>query len=126
VAAVVALRLGAKRSQRTRYRPASITARDLAVAAAGLAAPAALVAAGFLGVPELTPSIAPLTAPTLPLLPALGILVALAPAWLHPRIAPWGREERSYMDASRSANAPASRPPTAHDMLLTPESQLRA
>lgn len=80
VAAGTGLWLGGRRTPRTRYRPDPWTAAEWAVAASGALAAAATVAfpAG------LAPAAAPLDAPSLPLLPAAAVLLALAPAWLAP------------------------------------------
>jgi energy-coupling factor transport system permease protein len=73
--------LGARRGGRTRYRPDPWRAPEWLVAAAGLAAAVAVL----LGpAAELFPSTLPLVAPTLPVLPFLGLLIALAPAWVAP------------------------------------------
>ena len=90
---VAGLVLGARRVSRTRYRPDRWRAAEVAVAASGLAAAAATVLTGAfgsvaLGSADLVPPVVPLTAPRLPLLPAAGILLALAPALLAPRARP--------------------------------------
>ncbi|MFD5829654.1 CbiQ family ECF transporter T component [Lentzea sp. NPDC060358] len=76
VLAIAGLRVGARRVPRTRYRPDRWTPRAVAVAASGVAGAVVLV---FSGDPALSPPTVPLTAPELPLLPALGVLVALLP-----------------------------------------------
>jgi energy-coupling factor transport system permease protein len=80
-AAIVA---GSKRSGRTRYRPDVWRWPEWAVAAAGLVPPTALVVAGHLRGDPLHPSTNPITAPTVPLLAAAAILVALLPAFVAP------------------------------------------
>ncbi|MFC5288328.1 CbiQ family ECF transporter T component [Actinokineospora guangxiensis] len=76
--AVAGLRVGAVRVRRTKYRPDRWTPRAVLVAVSGLAAIAATIAAELMGV-GLVPSTVPLELPELPLLPAIGVLVALAP-----------------------------------------------
>jgi energy-coupling factor transport system permease protein len=77
--------MGARRSTRTRYRADPWRGSEWTVALAGVAVLAAVVVAGRLGVDGLQPSIYPLEAPALPLLPALGIAVGLLPAVTAPR-----------------------------------------
>ena len=87
--AVAGLMLASRRVPRTRYRPDRWRAAELAVALSGLAAVAAVLVAEALphldlGAADLVPPVAPLSWPSLPLLPAAGVLVALLPAWLAP------------------------------------------
>ncbi|MGW5049622.1 CbiQ family ECF transporter T component [Actinokineospora sp. NPDC004072] len=76
--AVAGLRLGARRVRRTTYRPDRWSAPAALIAASGLAALAVTVVAEIMGV-GLVPPTVPLTWPQLPLLPAAGVLLALAP-----------------------------------------------
>jgi energy-coupling factor transport system permease protein len=76
VLAIAGLRVGARRVPRTRYRPDRWTPRAAGVAVSGLVAAVVLV---FSADPALSPSTVPLTAPELPLVPALAVLLALAP-----------------------------------------------
>ncbi|GAA4422143.1 CbiQ family ECF transporter T component [Actinokineospora soli] len=76
--AVAGLKVGAGRVKRTRYRPDRWTPRAALVAASGIVAIAATAVAEASGV-GLVPSTVPLELPVLPPLPALGVLVALAP-----------------------------------------------
>jgi energy-coupling factor transport system permease protein len=82
--AVAGLLLASRRVPRSRYRPDRWRARELVVVASGLAAVAGVLVAQALGETALVPPTAPLTVPTLPLLPAVGVLVALLPAWVSP------------------------------------------
>jgi energy-coupling factor transport system permease protein len=82
-AAGVGLAVAGRRSSRSRYRPDPWVLPEWLVSASGVAAGAALVVAGALGVDLLGPY-APPAWPTLPLLPALGILLAVTPAWTAP------------------------------------------
>jgi energy-coupling factor transport system permease protein len=73
--------LGARRGGRTRYRPDPWRRPEWLITLAGLAAATAVI----LGpAAALSPSTLPLVAPSLPLLPSIGLLVALLPAWIAP------------------------------------------
>jgi energy-coupling factor transport system permease protein len=93
-AAVAGLALGGRRSVRTRYRPDPWAAPEWLVAASGVLAGTAFVVASATGVGGLAPSTQPLVAPGLPLLPAAGLLLALAPAWVAPRLPESARPAR--------------------------------
>jgi energy-coupling factor transport system permease protein len=73
--------IGARRGGRTRYRPDPWRLAEWLTALSGFAAATAIL---FGPAAELSPSTLPLVAPTLPLLPFLGLLIALAPAWITP------------------------------------------
>nr|WP_234430498.1 CbiQ family ECF transporter T component [Streptomyces sp. NRRL F-4489] len=113
-AALAGLWLGGRRSVRTRYRPEPWGARAWLVSGSGVAVAALLVAANGYAPAALHPPAVPLTAPVLPLWPALSLLVGLVPAVPAPvparagRPAPAGRS-RSAAVPSRSAD---SGPPT--------------
>jgi energy-coupling factor transport system permease protein len=62
------------------------------VAATGLAAAVAVILGPASAV---SPSTSPLVAPGLPLLPAIGLLLALLPAWIAPPLPRPRREVRS-------------------------------
>ncbi|MFJ6673532.1 CbiQ family ECF transporter T component [Actinosynnema sp. NPDC091369] len=80
VLAVAGLWSGSRRVRRSRYRPDRWGPRELLIVASGVVAALATVLAPFdLGGSALTPGTVPLTAPELPLLPAVGLLCALAP-----------------------------------------------
>ncbi|WP_431952263.1 CbiQ family ECF transporter T component [Actinacidiphila sp. bgisy167] len=82
-AAVAGLRLGGRRSVRTRYRPDRWDATAWLVTASGLAVAALTIwAAGALPA-DLDPPVVPLTAPSLPLWPAAAVLLGLLPAHLR-------------------------------------------
>ncbi|MFF3844146.1 energy-coupling factor transporter transmembrane component T [Streptomyces sp. NPDC002328] len=83
-AALAGLRLGGRRSPRTRYRPDRWTPRACLVAGSGIAVAALLFAAASTDPAALRPGVIPLTAPTLPLWPTAAILVGLLPAFLAP------------------------------------------
>ena len=81
--ATVGFSLAGRRVQRTRYRPDVWRLPEWLVTGSGAVAGVALVVAGALGV-DLIGATSPPAWPTLPLLPAAGILVALLPAWVAP------------------------------------------
>ncbi|MFJ2890418.1 CbiQ family ECF transporter T component [Streptomyces sp. NPDC087305] len=80
VAALAGLRLGGRRTLRTRYRPDPWDLRAWLVTASGVAVAALLTLAATRDPSALTPGVIPLTAPTLPLWPAAAVLLGLAPA----------------------------------------------
>ncbi|MFC9683348.1 energy-coupling factor transporter transmembrane component T [Streptomyces sp. NPDC056948] len=83
-AALAGLRLGGRRSLRTRYRPDRWDVRALLVVASGVAVAALLVLAAVRDPAALHPGVVPLVAPTLPLWPAAAILLGLLPAFVAP------------------------------------------
>ncbi|GGP39805.1 energy-coupling factor transporter transmembrane component T [Streptomyces melanogenes] len=83
-AALAGLRLGGRRSVRTRYRPDRWGARAWLVAGSGAAVAAAMIWAGTYAPDALHPGVVPLTAPELPLWPALATLLGLLPAFVTP------------------------------------------
>ncbi|MFE2054959.1 energy-coupling factor transporter transmembrane protein EcfT [Streptomyces sp. NPDC059446] len=84
VAALAGLRLGGRRSVRTRYRPDRWDVRAWLVAASGAAVAAAMIRAGAVDPDALSPGVVPLTAPVLPLWPAAAVLIGLLPAVVAP------------------------------------------
>ncbi|MET9589976.1 energy-coupling factor transporter transmembrane protein EcfT [Streptomyces sp. NPDC006516] len=84
LAAVAGLRLGGRRSVRTRYRPDRWGVRAWLVAASGVAVAAAMIWAGAADPEALSPGVVPLTAPVLPLWPAVAVLIGLLPAAVAP------------------------------------------
>ncbi|MFJ7072924.1 energy-coupling factor transporter transmembrane component T [Streptomyces sp. NPDC098781] len=84
LAALAGLRLGGRRSLRTRYRPDRWDARAWLVTGSGAAVPALLILAAELDPAALHPGVVPLVAPTLPLWPAAAVLIGLLPAFLSP------------------------------------------
>ncbi|WP_234340351.1 energy-coupling factor transporter transmembrane component T [Streptomyces sp. SCSIO 75703] len=84
VAALAGLRLGGRRSPRTRYRPDRWDARAWLVAASGAAVAALLALAAVRDPAALNPGVVPLTAPGLPLWPAAAVLLGLLPAFVTP------------------------------------------
>ncbi|MFE4055046.1 energy-coupling factor transporter transmembrane protein EcfT [Streptomyces sp. NPDC059096] len=88
VAAAAGLRLGGRRSVRTRYRPDRWGARAWLVAGSGAAVAAVLIVAGAADPAALHPGVVPLETPTLPLWPAAGVLIGLLPAFIAPAPGP--------------------------------------
>ncbi|WP_432018651.1 energy-coupling factor transporter transmembrane component T [Streptomyces sp. 1222.5] len=84
-AALAGLRLGGRRSLRTRYRPDPWGVRAWLVAGSGVAVAALLVLASARDPDALHPGVVPLVAPAFPLWPALAVLPALLPAFVVPR-----------------------------------------
>ncbi|MCX5608161.1 MULTISPECIES: energy-coupling factor transporter transmembrane component T [unclassified Streptomyces] len=84
VLALAGLRLGGRRSVRTRYRPDRWGPRAWLVAGSGAAVAAFLLHAGTVAPEALHPGVVPLVAPTLPLWPAAAILIGLLPAFVAP------------------------------------------
>jgi energy-coupling factor transport system permease protein len=82
--AAAGLSTGGKRSSRSRYRPDVWGVREWLVSATGAIAATGVLVVAARDPSALNPSTSPLTAPGLPLVPALGVLVALLPAWLAP------------------------------------------
>ena len=82
--AAVGLHLGGRRSARTRYRPDRWGRQEWLVSACGIAAATTAVVASVTSPEAMFPSTSPLVWPALPLLPVLGLLVAVLPAWLSP------------------------------------------
>ncbi|CAM5374092.1 cobalt ABC transporter permease [Streptomyces spiroverticillatus] len=83
-AAMGGLRLGGRRSVRTRYRPDRWGVRAWVVAGSGVVVAGLMVWAGSYDAGALHPGVVPLVAPEFPLWPALSILVGLLPAVVAP------------------------------------------
>ncbi|OON76700.1 CbiQ family ECF transporter T component [Streptomyces tsukubensis] len=84
-AALGGLWLGGRRSVRSRYRPDVWGARAWLVSGSGVAVAALMILAGSYAGDSLHPGVVPLTAPTLPVWPALAVLLGLLPAFVAPR-----------------------------------------
>ncbi|WP_043683719.1 energy-coupling factor transporter transmembrane component T [Streptomyces xylophagus] len=82
VAALAGLRLGGRRTLRTRYRPDAWDLRAWLVTCSGVSVAALLTLAATRDPAALNPGVIPLVAPTLPLWPAAAVLLGLAPAFL--------------------------------------------
>ncbi|WLW58644.1 energy-coupling factor transporter transmembrane component T [Streptomyces sp. YU58] len=83
-AALAGLRLGGRRSPRTRYRPDHWDVRAWLVTGSGAAVAVLMVLASSYDPGALHPGVVPLVAPALPLWPAAAVLLGLLPAFLAP------------------------------------------
>ncbi|GAA2678205.1 CbiQ family ECF transporter T component [Streptomyces lunalinharesii] len=115
-AALAGLWLGGRRSVRTRYRPEPWGVRAWLVSGAGVAVAALMIAANGYAPGALHPPAVPLTAPVLPLWPALSVLVGLVPAVVAPVPARAG----GGTPAGRSAGAAGSTGTTPSASSVTP------
>jgi energy-coupling factor transport system permease protein len=84
VAAAASLAVGARRERRSRYRPDPWAGPEWVVSASGAIAGALVLVAAQRGTAGIILQTSPALWPTLPWIPALGVLVGLAPAWLSP------------------------------------------
>ncbi|MBB5121137.1 energy-coupling factor transport system permease protein [Streptomyces eurocidicus] len=113
-AALAGLWLGGRRSVRSRYRPDRWGARAWLVSGSGAAVAALMIWANAYAPAALHPPAVPLTAPELPLWPAVSILLGLLPALAAPAPARAADRPAAGTDVlSRPAagdGAPASRP----------------
>ncbi|MFF0554826.1 energy-coupling factor transporter transmembrane protein EcfT [Streptomyces sp. NPDC004266] len=91
LAAVAGLRLGGRRTVRTRYRPDRWGARAWLVAGSGVAVAVLMIRASAYAPEALRPGVVPLEAPELPLWPAVSVLVGLIPAFVAPVPSPLER-----------------------------------
>ena len=98
-----ALVMGGRRSDRTRYRADRWLAAEWVVSVCGLVAVVGVVVSGRLG-GTLDPSVYPLEVPQLPVAAALGVLVAVLPAWVAPE-PPELATVPSSVEAAASARA---------------------
>lgn len=78
------LALGGRRATRSRYRPDRWGRQEWLVSGSGLAAAAAAMVAAVVWPEAMHPSTSPLVVPPLPVVPVLGLLAALLPAWVAP------------------------------------------
>ncbi|MFF4901475.1 CbiQ family ECF transporter T component [Streptomyces sp. NPDC001068] len=85
VAALAGLRLGGRRSLRTRYRPDAWDVRAWLVSGSGAAVAGLLALAAARDPDALQPGVVPLVAPTLPLWPAAAVLLGLLPVLVAPK-----------------------------------------
>ncbi len=83
-AALAGLRLGGRRTLRTRYRPDPWDLRAWLVTASGAAVAVLLTLAASRDPAALHPGVVPLVAPALPLWPAAAVLIGLLPAFITP------------------------------------------
>lgn len=110
----VGLALGGRRTARSRYRPDPWRQPEWLVAGSGLIALVTMTIARSLDVPGLTISFSPLAFPSIPLLPVVGILIALAPAIAAPNPLPSSqtlvREVSEMGETSTAATGGRGRP----------------
>jgi energy-coupling factor transport system permease protein len=110
-AAAASLGVGARRERRSRYRPDPWAAPESVVAASGAIAGALVLVAAQRAVPGIVLQTSPAVWPTLPWLPALGLLVGLIPAWAAPmpplRALERTRDTRTH-DSGSESDRPAS------------------
>ncbi|WP_412104374.1 energy-coupling factor transporter transmembrane component T [Streptomyces europaeiscabiei] len=83
-AALTGLRLGGRRSPRTRYRPDVWGVRAWLVAGSGVAVAVLLIVLAAYDSAALHPTVVPLSSPDLPLRPTAAILLGLLPAFVVP------------------------------------------
>jgi energy-coupling factor transport system permease protein len=76
--------LGGSRVRKTVYRPDRWGVEDVVVALCGVLTAAVLYLSSSVAGTNLYPSLNPLRWPEIAVLPMLGILIALLPAWLAP------------------------------------------
>ncbi|MET7456313.1 energy-coupling factor transporter transmembrane component T [Streptomyces sp. NPDC005574] len=115
VCALAGLRLGGRRSPRTRYRPDRWDARAWLVTGSGIAVAALLALAAARDPAALQPGVVPLVAPALPLWPAAAVLVGLLPAFAVPapgRAAPPVPAAPARPTASLLAGSPSPKEPS--------------
>jgi energy-coupling factor transport system permease protein len=104
VVAAAGLRAAGRRTVRTRYRPDPWLAPEWLTVGAGLAAAIGVVTAGVVDPLAVSPPTSPFAAPPLPPLAAIGILLALVPAFATPPPAFHGtRPSRDEVDAATSS-----------------------
>jgi energy-coupling factor transport system permease protein len=106
-AALAGLRLGGRRSPRTRYRPDPWGVRASLVGASGAAVAVLLILCEAYDSAALHPTVVPLTAPNLPLWPAAALLVGLLPSFAVPGPPPPATSAKVPAPASR-ATVPAA------------------
>ncbi|MGZ4590987.1 MAG: CbiQ family ECF transporter T component [Actinomycetes bacterium] len=85
--AVAGLAVGGRTATRSRYRPDPWAGPEWLVAGCGVIAAATVLVAASTGGAEALNPIAT-SAPTLPVVPVLGVLAAILPAWLAPTVPP--------------------------------------
>ncbi|MGW8401325.1 CbiQ family ECF transporter T component [Streptomyces lydicus] len=100
VAALAGLRLGGRRSLRTRYRPERWGVRAWLVSGSGVAVAALMIWANACAPAALHPPAVPLTTPVLPLWPAASVLLGLVPALVAPVPRAPDRPQRAERAAS--------------------------
>jgi energy-coupling factor transport system permease protein len=82
--AATGLVLAGRRTVRSRYRPDPWALPERLTVASGVAAATLAIAGSLLDPAGMAPTTHPLVVPTLPVLPTVGVLLALLPAWCTP------------------------------------------
>ncbi|WP_405781153.1 energy-coupling factor transporter transmembrane component T [Streptomyces sp. NBC_00859] len=113
LAALAGLRLGGRRSVRTRYRPDRWGPRAWLVAGSGAAVAALMIWAGSGDAVALHPGVVPLVAPGLPLWPAAAVLIGLLPAFVAPT--PEAPVPKTPMPKTPVPTGPVPRGPAQRD-----------
>ena len=130
--AAASLAVGASRENRSRYRPDPMAAPEWVVMSIGAIAGALVVVAAQQGVPGIILQTSPALWPTLPLLPALGVLVGLVPAWLSPPPPLRALEgatspaDTAARDVRRRPTGPENRRPEEHRPENIPNRNIRS
>jgi energy-coupling factor transport system permease protein len=94
-AATAGFVIGGRRVHRTKYRPDPWSFPEWCTALSGVAAAAAMIATSHFNLAALNPSVSPPAWPQLPIVPVIGLAIALLPAFVTPtppvsKIAPPG------------------------------------
>ncbi|MFM9699495.1 energy-coupling factor transporter transmembrane component T [Streptomyces europaeiscabiei] len=111
-AALTGLRLGGRRSPRTRYRPDVWGVRAWLVAGSGITVAVLLIVLAAYDSAALHPTIVPLTSPDLPLRPAAAILLGLLPAFVVPAPPKPTSSKPTSSRPALSNSLPTAAPPT--------------
>ena len=115
-AAAASLAVGARRERRSRYRPDPWAAPEWVVASSGAMVGGLVMVAAQRAMAGIILQTSPAVWPTLPWLPALGVLLGLIPAWLAP-MPPLRARERAGGPSDINAadiNNPDTRPDDIH------------
>jgi energy-coupling factor transport system permease protein len=84
VSATVGFVIGGRRVHRTKYRPDPWLFPEWCTALSGVVAAAAMIATSHVNLAALNPSVSPPAWPQLPILPVIGLAIALLPAFVTP------------------------------------------
>lgn len=106
VAAVVAVSMAARRSVRTKYRPDPWRLAEWGVTGCGVVIALVFAACAWAALPGMDTTVDPPAWPLLPLLPLLGIAIAMGPALIAPPLPVI--EYRGERTDARITNSPAS------------------
>ena len=107
-AATASLAVGARRDPRSRYRPDPWAVPEWVVLTSGAAAGALVLVAAQRGMPGVVLQTSPAVWPTLPWLPALGLLLGLLPAWVTPMPPQRAVERATRSQPGRDTSLPAA------------------